>query len=190
MTKISDGNIKLGDIPNVSMAPVRACGNCAACARTCYALKAYRMYKNTRAAWDHNLNAARTSQKAYFSDISAYIYDKKPRFFRWHVAGDILNQSYLNNMYALARTYPRTKFLAFTKMFKLKYKKRPKNLTIVFSIYPSMNLPRKKWPRAWMQDGSEKRIPYNAIECGGDCEFCGKCWDLAKLKRDVYFHKH
>lgn len=43
--KISDGNIKLGAIPSVSLIPVMDCGNCAICAKSCYDLRNDMIYK-------------------------------------------------------------------------------------------------------------------------------------------------
>jgi hypothetical protein len=43
---------------------------------------------------------------------------------------------------------------------------------------------------AWMQDGTETRIPKGAIECHGNCETCGLCYELPRLGVDVVFHKH
>ena len=40
------------------------------------------------------------------------------------------------------------------------------------------------------EDGSEVRVPKDAIECPGNCESCGMCYELDRLGRDVVFHKH
>jgi hypothetical protein len=186
--KISRGNTKLGKIHNISLVPVKDCANCGACKSTCYAMKAWRQYPQTRAAWKHNSRLAHNNSFDYFWSIDNYISKKKPEYFRWHVAGDILNQDYYTDMCKVAQRYPNTKFLCFTKRFDLDFSGRPKNLAIVLSMYPEMKVPRKKMPRAWMQDGTETRIPKDAIECSGHCSGCNVCWDLKG--RDVYFHKH
>jgi len=51
MVKISNGNTKLGRIPNISLPPIKACGKDVPCKSDCYALKAYRQYPATRKAW-------------------------------------------------------------------------------------------------------------------------------------------
>jgi hypothetical protein len=43
---------------------------------------------------------------------------------------------------------------------------------------------------AWMQDGTETRIPSDAMKCPGRCDTCGACWGLAKRGIDVVFKKH
>ena len=50
--------------------------------------------------------------------------------------------------------------------------------------------PRKCCPEGTMQDGTETRVPEDAIRCPGNCETCGLCYELPRLGRDVVFHKH
>ena len=68
-------------------------------------------------------------------------------------------------------------------------KNLPNNLTIVISVWPGLRIPNSKLPKAFMQDGTENRIN-NAIECPGNCENCGMCWNLSKLGKNVVFNKH
>ena len=187
---ISVGNGKMGKVPNISLTPVRSCKNCAACAVDCYAMKSYRQYKGTRASWDSNYAMAKTTPAKFFQMIGDYLTKHTPRYFRYHVAGDILNQRYLNRMNKLAREHTGTTFLAFTKRYDLDYSNRPDNMSIVFSAWPNSPMPKTDLPVAYMQDGTETRVPNNALECPGDCEHCGMCFDLEKLNRSVVFHKH
>jgi hypothetical protein len=191
--KISPGNSKLGRIPNLSLIPGKDCGD-VPCKRDCYALKAWRQYPEVKAAWSHNSHLAHSNREAFFADVESYLAKRMPRFFRWHVAGDILDQSYLGQMKRLARAYPATKFLAFTKRHDLAFVNLPENLAIVFSMWSGwgdVDHARKLGlPIAWMQDGAETRVPANVLECPGNCETCGMCWQLKKIGRDVVFHKH
>lgn len=186
MPIISRGNTKLGAIPNVNLSPIKSCGNCSACAKDCYAMKAYRMYPNVRKAWDSNLEQARTDPATFFYEINGYLCKRKPKYFRWHSSGDILGQDYLDRMVQIARNRPETKFLCFTKMFWLDYYNLPGNLSILGSMFPLM---AQVWfgRTAWMQDGTEHRVSVNAKKCPGSCAKCKHCWNS---KRDVYFIKH
>lgn len=190
-TIISKGNAKLGKhFPNVSMTPIKACRNCKECKTDCYALKSYRMYKEARNAWDNNLRLATEDRAQYFDDISAYIGKKSPRFFRWHVAGDILDQPYCDSMVAIARDNPDVKFLCFTKMYDLDYSSLPENLSVIISAWPGKPFTNKyQLPIAYMQDGTEERVA-DALECFGDCEHCGICFSLKSVQKNVVFHKH
>jgi hypothetical protein len=188
--KISAGNSKLGKIPNISLPPVLACANSTACRAKCYALKAWRQYPATRRAWGHNFRLWRRDPGAYWQGIRNYLEAKRPPFFRWHVAGDIQDQSYLDKMRWLAVAFPETRFLCFTKRFDLDYGWISGNLVIRFSLWPGLALPRwtdYKRPMAWYQDGNETRIPKGAKVCPGSCAKCRHCWTSS---RDVVFKAH
>ncbi len=194
---VSPGNRKLGQIMNVSLTPILCCPKRVPCARDgCYALKAYRLYPGTRKAWTRNARIARTDPKSYFSQIATIIADNRPRHFRWHVAGDILSVNYLHQMCKIAEHNPQSQFLAFSKAFDVvnryeKGRELPHNLVIIFSAWPEMRMPNPhRHPIAWMQDGREHRVPENAIRCPGNCESCGMCFELPRLKSDVVFGKH
>jgi len=189
MVKISRGNSKIGNIPNVSLTPVRACGPGVKCATACYAMKAYRQHSKTRNAWDNNLALAQSDPKRYFAQIDTYLTRRKPRLFRWHVAGDILNRLYGLQMAKLAENHPETQFLAFTKRAGYIPKLIPVNLRILYSCWPGVKLPRGlRVNRAWMQDGTETRIPKDAVPCLSNCTNCLKCWN--DDGKDVVFNKH
>ena len=193
LATISLGNTKLGTIPNVSTCPGRDCGD-VPCRKKCYAHKALRQYKEVRNCWRRNSTNAKRNLDGFMEGVRDYLCDRSPKWFRWHVAGDIHSQLYLDEMIAIAREYPDTKFLCFTKRHDMTYRKLPSNLSIVFSMWPGWGDARKArnrgLPIAWMQDGKETRIPDDAIECPGHCDSCGMCWNLKKIGRDVYFPVH
>ena len=188
--KISDGNSKLGKIPNISLPPVKACGNCEECAKDCYALKFFRMYPTVRNAWSGNWNCYKKSPVDYWDSIRQYLSKKAPKYFRWHVAGDVVDQDYLDKMSEIARDNPDTTFLVFTKMYELNYANVPDNLSVIISAWPGKELFNPSGlPVAYMQDGHETRVE-NAIECPGLCQTCGMCFQLQKLGKNVVFDKH
>uniref|UniRef100_A0A6M3LX83 Gene product 88 domain-containing protein n=1 Tax=viral metagenome TaxID=1070528 RepID=A0A6M3LX83_9ZZZZ len=186
---IAHGNHKVADCPNVSLLPIASCPRGVPCAGQCYDVKACRMYPTVKRARQRNWKAARTNPAAYFAGIRQYLAKYQPEYFRWHVGGDIPDQAYYRTMCAIAREFPDVYFLAFTKNHKLDFRGRPQNLNIVLSMWPGWGNSRKRMPRAWMQDGSESRIPDSAIQCSGSCEHCGICWFL-KAGQDVWFKKH
>ena len=191
---VSAGNSKLGAaIPNVSLIPIKDCGNCEQCRTDCYALKAWRQYKPTRAAWTRNSKAFRADPVAACQQIHDWLAKKRkrPEFFRIHVAGDFLNQSAVNAWSNLAADNADIKFLAFTKMHALDYSTIASNMTVVHSMWPGLaDTAPNGASRAWLQDGTETRIPQDAIHCPGNCADCGMCWELPSIGRDVYFTIH
>ena len=194
---ISDGNRKVGNIPNWSLTPGRTCS--AEACRTCfidgcYACKSYRQYKNVRAAWDENselaekhLDALERYLNFYFSRMTA------PRFFRIHVAGDFVSRAYAEMWARVAEKAPGTRFLAFTKQWEnVRGVSFPENFSLVLSGWPGTEIPadlKEKYRTATCVETPEE-IPDGGFHCPGSCENCGACWELAKRGIDVYFVKH
>jgi hypothetical protein len=148
------------------------------------------MYPDVRTAWDENTKMATNHLDEFLATINLEVAKKKPDYFRWHVAGDILNQDYVNGMINIARMNLKTQFLAFTKRYDFNYDNRPKNLEIVFSLWPNWGEPNKNFPLAFMQDGTESRITKNTVNCPGNCTHCKTCWHLSELKKNIVFHAH
>lgn len=191
MAKISNGNMKLGrNLMNVSQVPCATCNPDAPCRKTCYAMKAWKQYPNVRKAWTENTEQAKNDRDGFFNSINERISQKNPAYFRWHVAGDILDQDYLERMKDTARKNPNTNFLAFTKKHNLDFSDCPNNLQIVKSMWVKWGDATINGPKAWMDNGEENRIPENAIECPGKCNDCKVCWNLDSLQRDVVFKAH
>jgi hypothetical protein len=144
---ISKGNTKLGKLPNISLTLVKACGKDVPCKKDCYALKSYRMYPNVRKNWDENLAAYRKDPEEYFEQIARWIIKHKPKFFRWHVAGDIVDKEYAYGMAWIAQDNPGTQFLAFTKRPELLPAYRIENLQFIYSCWPGHKIPQRVgWP--------------------------------------------
>jgi len=94
VVKISNGNIKLGNIPNINLPPILTCYNSVPCASEgCYALKAYKQYPNVRSAWHNNLEEFKNDSDKFFNDTIKILKRKKTlKRFRWHSSGDIVDQ--------------------------------------------------------------------------------------------------
>lgn len=187
--KISLKNSKLGKIANTSTIPIKDCINSEHCRRDCYAVKAWRQYPAVREAWSHNSHMWRDEPWNAFKTTHEWLAKHKPAYFRIHVAGDFLSQEHYGCWVSLANLHPDTKFLAFTKSTSLDFSELPANLKVIASQWPGMptwqnNLPR----RAWVQDGSETRIPDNAFVCPGKCDECLECWQDSTV--DIVFEEH
>ena len=194
---VSFGNTKVGKVMNLSLPPIVSCADDVPCAAGCYAMRSYRRFGMTRKAWDENLRLWRTAPKKFerqLFDILREADASQPCFFRWHVGGDIPDGHYLVMMIVIAERFPHIKFLAFTKQYKIIADcgiPFPDNLSIVVSAWPHYPLHNPRaLPVAWMQDGTEDRIPPESVECSGLCENCGMCWSLKDLKKDVVMLRH
>jgi len=189
MIKLSKGNTKLGKIWNISLIPIVDCKNCGSCKNKCYAKRAMR-FPNVRKARKNNSQIFRNNMTEAFQDIKKQLVKGKPKYFRIHVAGDILNQQHLRGWIKLCKALPDIKFLMFTKRYELTYENIPNNLKIIFSMWTGLkDTCCKGFSRAWLQDGTEDRIPEDSINCAGHCTGCLKCWNLPANK-DVVFDIH
>jgi hypothetical protein len=193
--RISLGNSKLGrDLPNVNLPPIISCQPDVPCAKQgCYSLKSFRAYPNVRRARRHNWAVLQSNFDRYFREIGEFLSLKDPPYFRWHSDGDIPSQKYLNSMIELAKNYPRTNMLAFTKNYSLNLDRCPTNLSIIPSLWTNYG-PHDKInrPKAWMLDhkNPDERISGHYFKCSGHCPGCWACWHIGELNRDVVFAKH
>jgi len=189
--KISTGNTKLGNIPNISLIPIKDCANCEHCMADCYALKAWKQYPGTRKAWTENSKAFRSDPIRAIHEVDEWLLSKrKPvEYFRIHASGDFLSQQIVDLWTGICEVNPSTKFLAFTKRHDLDFSRAPRNMQIIFSQWPGMpdNAPLTA-RRAWLQDGTETRIPKSAFACNGSCVDCKVCFD--SKKQNVVFDIH
>ena len=136
---ISKGNSKLGAIPSVSLPACVTCNPDAPCFSKCYARRIEYRYKQSRAAYAHNLTVLQADPGAYWLQVKAAA--MVTRFFRYHVSGDIPNIDYFIQMVKIARDLPWVNFLAFTKQYKIVNEyiaafgadAIPENLKIIFS---------------------------------------------------------
>lgn len=179
---ITNGNRKIGHVMNVSLLPIFTClNNCQGCRFFCYDIKACMQYKNVLIARVRNTVLLWCNRKAYFEQIEQKIARRRTnKYFRWHVAGDIIDSDYFERMIEIARNHSDFVFWTYTKQYNIvnqycdKYGKNsiPSNFSIMFS----------QW------DGIEIINPYNFPEfrvydditnvkehiCPGNCELCLK----------------
>ena len=174
---ISPGNKKIGRTPNISLPPRVSCSPSAPCQKDCYALKAYRMYPQSRTAWTNNYTLYNADPVDYFRQLNIFLTRTRKTVFRYHVSGDIPDQSYLDNMISIADLFPHIIFFTYTKKYDLNFANLPSNLKIRISAWPHylfhnlFNL-----PVTYMQDGTETRIPDVYAQCPGSCATCQICW--------------
>lgn len=188
---ISDGNIKLGNIPSVSLLPVIDCGNCKQCCHSCYDLRNDFIYKQTIQSRCTNSAILRHRPEFYFESIHAFLGWQYPRAFRWHIGGDIKDEHYLDQMCWIAKNHEDIKFLCFTKMFSVVNSyitlngPLPSNLHILFSGWLGLEIPNPhNLPTAHpiFPDGTS--APDGTRLCTGNCTECMRdnrlCWSLGK----------
>lgn len=185
---LSKGNSKIGRVLNVSTMPGRNCKNCKNCLPYCYDMNACVRYPDTVIdARIRNSVILYRDRDEFFRRIDvAMSRRRKNKFFRWHVAGDIMDLDYFDRMISNAKKHPDFIIWTYTKMYDIvnawidKNGSLPANFHVMFS----------KW------DGVPMNNPYNMpmftcklkagnkdfndsffdgmYNCPGNCDICKK----------------
>ena len=193
---ISKGNIKMGAIPSVSLPAIKTCRSCS-CASKCYAAKLERLRPSVRRAYQKNLEILMEDPDTYWREVEAAI--MLSRFFRFHVSGDIPEESYFEHMVAIADRNPHCQILCFTKKYdivnhylELHDGVMPDNLHILFSGWTGLDMNNPfNLPEAHVlfRDGTTT-ARQDAILCNGNCTECavtdGGCWSLDHGQQIVF----
>ena len=179
---ITNGNMKIGRVMNVSLLPIFTClNNCQGCRFFCYDIKACMQYRNVIVARARNTVLLWRDRNKYFELIEKKISRRrKNKFFRWHVAGDIIDGDYFQRMIDIARRHPDFVFWTYTKQYSIvnrycdKYGKDsiPSNLSIMFSQWDGIQIINPyKFPEFRVYDDISNAVEH---KCPGNCEICLK----------------
>lgn len=196
---ISNGNKKIGNTLNVSLAPVITCPNCSRCVSYCYDIKAVMLYGNVLNARAKNTALLFRSRDDYFGQIEKAISKRrKNKFFRWHVSGDIIDTDYFARMCEVARKHPDFRMWTYTKNYTAvnaycsKYGRSavPENLSVMFSKWEglAMDNPYHFPVFAVVMKGQDK--PHNVKWCCGNCNECIRNCSHCVKGEDVYCMEH
>lgn len=204
---ISQGNDKIGHTRNVSLMPILSCGNCKHCKDFCYDVKACVRFKDTTLdARIRNWVLLLKDRYTYFSLIEKELRPRiRNKFFRWHVAGDIIDENYLANMVAIAKRHADWKFWTYTKMYHVvnHYCEThggkaaiPENLRIMFSEWDGVALENPYgFPifTVKMKNGNKNHAPEyfdTLYKCPGNCDICKKACRGCIAGEDTYNDEH
>ena len=194
---ISKGNAKMGAIPSVSLPACVTCNPGAPCFNKCYARRLEYRYKQSRAAYQRNLDILNSDPYTYWLQVKAAA--SMVRYFRYHVSGDIPNPHYLKMMVKIANELPETRFLAFTKQFEIVNDYLtdggtiPANLKIIFSNWGAWKCenPHGLPVCEIILKGNEPAPDWKI--CGGNCTECAcrgvGCWEL-KNGETIAIYEH
>ena len=197
---ISKGNIKIGRVMNVSLPPILTCKNCRECRHLCYDIKACLQYPQTVIdARIRNLSVLLRDRDEYFRRIEQAISRRRTnKYFRWHVAGDILDIDYFDRMVGIAARHPDFKFWAYTKNYADVngwvdahggMDAIPSNLSVMFSEWRGMPMENPHgFPEFKVVFKDEQRP--TGFYCPGNCDVCkaGNCGCVNR--QTVYCMEH
>ena len=197
---ISKGNRKIGRVMNVSLAPVLTCANCSECKMLCYDIKAVLQYRNVVDARARNTALLLEDRAEYFRRIDDAISRRRlHKFFRWHVAGDIIDADYLDNMCTIARNHPDFVFWTYTKNYAVvnEYCRTrggrvaiPENLSIMFSEWRGMPMVNPYgFPEFSVVFKDDEHKPAGHY-CPGNCDICKAAHRGCIAGETTYCHEH
>jgi hypothetical protein len=212
---LSQGNTKLvgtdkeafliWNLPAISTCPFST----SSCRKNCYAMKAQRMYANTRESREESFIESIGSSFVpdMINTINHYLTKGgkkgakgKKVYFRIHESGDFYNQEYFNKWVVIANNFPEITFLAYTK--SVKYVKEtkyniPPNFTIRYSIWEDtkleeryiaecLNLPT--FTAIDKADFANQIAEKEIVGCSGSCETCKSCYKMEVKKIAIEIH--
>lgn len=196
---ITWSNIKLGgQIPQLNMPYRASCRQDAPCFKECYCTHGNMAFPTVRNRHKSLMDLYLENPKEFFNEVDRELAWNRPKYFRYHSSGDIVDEQYLNLMCWLARRHKETRFLCFTKKFEmvnayLDEHKKPSNLIIVLSNWGDWKVVNPhNLPESFVNFGNNAdQIPLFAYECSGSCANCAgqHCWYMKKGD-SVCFHKH
>lgn len=202
---ISTGNRKIGRVMNVSLPPIATCANCRECMHYCYDVKACLQYPDTVIdARVRNLPILLKDREEYFSRIDAAMARRrKNKYFRWHVAGDIIDIDYFNRMINNARRHPNFVIWTYTKNYAVvntwiaanggTRDALPANLHIMFSEWRGLEminpygLPEF---RVVFKADESKPDPARVHYCPGNCDICKAACRGCVAGETTYCNEH
>ena len=195
---ISAGNRKIGRVMNVSLPPILSCANCSGCSRICYDIKACLQYASCMDARIRNLAILKLDRARYFALIEHAISRRRTnKYFRWHVAGDIIDIDYFDNMVRIAREHPDFIFWTYTKNYKVVNawceehgrEKIPANFSIMFSEWRGMPMVNPyNFPQFSVVFKDEQKP--RGFYCPGNCDICKAAGRGCVVGESVYCMEH
>lgn len=196
---ISKGNTKIGKTHNFSLPPILSCSNCSGCSHFCYDISSCLRYENVQKARTENLAMMQKDMTKTFELIDIYISTRRAnKYFRWHVAGDILNYDYFCNMVEIAKKHPDWLFWTYTKVYGIVNlycdingkDAIPDNFSIMFSRWNGMPMsnPYNFAEFTCIQEGMN--IPENQWKCPGKCDICINAKRGCPVNENAYVFEH
>ena len=206
---ISNGNVKIGRVLNVSLPPIITCTNCKECMFYCYDIKACNQYPNTVVdARARNLAILKCDCDRYFNEIRNKCARRRTnKYFRWHVSGDIVDYNYFENMVAIAKEFPDFTFWTYTKNYDVvdsyvsnngnsKENAIPENFHVMYSEWDGMPIVNPYgFPifTCKLKSGNRNHpVEFfdSLYKCPGNCDICKACKMGCIGGMDTYADEH
>ena len=202
LISVNNGNGKTGKGCLTLSVPTLTCDPNAPCRKTCYCMKGNQTYPNVCGAYYRNYRIWCEDPQGFEEQLAHVLKYEGLPLFRWHDAGEIVDEKYLAMMFRIAIKFPDVKFLAYTKKYDLvnEFLKEhiiPENLCLRFSAWDKNWVVPNPWnlPMAYVDFTDKSKnpeIPNNAFRCKGGkeytCTTCRMCF--MKQVKNVVFAQH
>ena len=204
---ISNGNLRM-KIPTFSLPAIKTCPNSTSlCKKYCYARKSERVWKNVLRSRYNNFKLSKQNafidmilkEETFTMKMIKNIGKRNIKHFRIHESGDFYSQKYLEKWFDICRVFNGIKFLAYTQMYNLNWKEKPKNMIVYWTVWPDTDKSKiPKGLRAYVIDDGKGKLPKYTINkkikiCAkgkGNNLTCDKCLYCYKGSGDVVFKIH
>lgn len=167
MNLLTRGNHKLGEAVHAwSLPPVLTCpGRSALCERHCYARVGNFAYRDVKARYERNLEAAESPD--FEKRMRQEIRRRRCAIVRAHVSGDFYSPAYLDKWYNVTVWCPRTIFYAYTRSWRvptmaneLRDLGKLRNFRLWYSADAETGMPPGGGARvAWMATRADETVP-------------------------------
>lgn len=191
---LSRGNMKM-TIPTWSLPTGLTCPNATPmCRKHCYARKAERHRRGVLPC--RRRNYEESLGDGFVRDMAELLGKRhKLEYVRIHEAGDFYNQGYLEKWFEICRRFPKTRFLAFSNMWDLTWKRKPDNMVVYWSVWPDTDLGEMKKYVDVGADlfafvGESSVWKNDTLECPGHCDDCLMCFLGDINGMNVHFKVH
>ena len=181
---ISTGNMKIGHVLNVSLAPVITCHNCSECKFYCYDIKAVLAYPSCCDARARNTAIFMKDRDEFFNRLHKRMINRKKDFYlRFHVSGEIIDVDHFSRMVETARMFPNFTIWTYTKNYWIvnQYVAEhggsikaaiPDNFSVMFSEWDGMPMINPYGFKVFKCVLKGQKAPKGWFKCPGNCNDC------------------
>jgi hypothetical protein len=157
----------------------------------CYAMKGHYRFSNVQSALEKRLDAWRNDPDWILLQAMR-VNLLREEYFRWFDSGDLQSAKMLEDICAIARLAPHTKFWLPTRerKFVAAVSDVPENLVIRLSdnVMGDRHSVTSALSSSVSDQPSETEYNCPALQQGNFCGACRACWD--KTVRHVVYHEH
>lgn len=177
--RMGEKNSKLKNMLIFDLPAVKSCHNHSECSKTCYALKAQRLYPNVNNFRNENFDMAKNDLLILDKLIRTQLDKSNKKKVRIHSSGDFFSQEYINFWYNIIKDYPKVKFYTYTKVEKLfDFSKIEglNNFNLILSyIDGKLNYGSIEYVEQMKKEYNSFICPgtkFKNIKCGLNCNYC------------------